>query len=61
MRRAIPPLPNTPSWRGTQFKKMRRTTLPLPYLYVLFLIVSLIGLAVCLLQIHVYCHIGYYL
>jgi hypothetical protein len=28
MRAAIPPLPNTPSWRGVQLK--HRATLPLP-------------------------------
>jgi hypothetical protein len=28
MRGAILPLPNTPSWRGTQLKKEHRTTLP---------------------------------
>jgi hypothetical protein len=27
---AIPPLPNTPSWCGAQFKKSTGTTLPLP-------------------------------
>jgi hypothetical protein len=30
MREAIPPLPNTPSWRGAQLKRHRDTfTLPL--------------------------------
>jgi hypothetical protein len=29
MRGAILPLPNTPSWRGAQFKKSTGTTLPL--------------------------------
>jgi hypothetical protein len=29
---AIPPLPNTPSWRGAQLKSTG-TTLPLPVLY----------------------------
>jgi hypothetical protein len=28
MRGSIPPLPNTPSWRGAQFKKSTGTTLP---------------------------------
>jgi len=28
MRGAIPPLPNTPSWRGAQLKKSTGTTLP---------------------------------
>jgi hypothetical protein len=31
MREAIPPLPNTPSWRGARLKK-GTGTLPLPYL-----------------------------
>jgi hypothetical protein len=31
MRETIPPLPNTPSWRGSQLKKGRGTTLPLPF------------------------------
>jgi hypothetical protein len=35
MRGAIPPLPNTPSWRGTQLK--HRTTLPLPLYYLTIL------------------------
>jgi hypothetical protein len=30
MREAVPPLTNTPSWRGAQFKKSTGTTLPLP-------------------------------
>jgi len=33
MRGAIPPLPNTPSWRGAQLKKSTGTTLPYLYLY----------------------------
>jgi len=31
MREAIPPLLNTPSWRGGQLKKSRGTTLPLTF------------------------------
>jgi hypothetical protein len=33
MRGAIPPLPNTPSWRGAQLKKKHGTTLPYIYMY----------------------------
>jgi hypothetical protein len=32
---AVSPLPNTPSWRGVEFKKGTRTTLPLPLTSVL--------------------------
>jgi hypothetical protein len=32
MRGAIPPLPNTPSWRGAQFKYKQGKILPLPFL-----------------------------
>jgi hypothetical protein len=31
MRGAIPPLPNTPSWRDAQFKKKAQEQLPLPF------------------------------
>jgi hypothetical protein len=34
---AIPPLPNTPSWRGAQFKKSIGTTLPLPFYVTTFM------------------------
>jgi len=30
MRGVISPFPNTPSWRGVQFKKITGTILPLP-------------------------------
>jgi len=33
MNGAIPPLPNTSSWRGAQLQKSTGTALPLPYLY----------------------------
>jgi hypothetical protein len=33
MRGAIPPLPTTPSWRGTQFKKSIGTTLPFTFTF----------------------------
>jgi hypothetical protein len=31
MRGTIPPLPNTPSWRGVHFKNSTGTNLPLPF------------------------------
>jgi hypothetical protein len=31
MRGTIPPLPNTPSWRGAQLKSSTGTTLPLTF------------------------------
>jgi hypothetical protein len=33
MHGAIPPLPNTSSWRGAQLRKGTGTTLPLPLAY----------------------------
>jgi hypothetical protein len=34
MRGEIPPLPNTPSWRGAQLKKSTGTALPLPFTFI---------------------------
>jgi len=33
MSEAIPPLPNTPSWRGAQLKKSTGTTLPFTFIH----------------------------
>jgi hypothetical protein len=41
----IPPLPNTPSWRGTHFKKKSiGTTLPLPFLLPIKYVYSVISI-----------------
>jgi hypothetical protein len=34
MGEAIPPLPNTPSWRGAQFKKKHKEILSLPFTFI---------------------------
>jgi hypothetical protein len=55
MSRAIPPLPNMPSWYGAQFKKRTGTPLPLPLTQISDVtdiqIVLLYGAAVALVSI----------